>query len=253
MGGASALGVAAPAIPIAKPFGSVTPMAVQSISPLEQHRVKEAISSPTHRGYSALAKAEGGLGAAGEPANLEVCPGSNRQQCNENNVHRVCLKLLSTNRAGVKHPTIWGIDTSTPEGTMKDYWHITGKNSFRAEWWKQMADRDGDSRCVGVDSTAQLVKSVGCDAITIRCAATDLNYVFITDTPRTEGVDLKPLKACVKQQCNPGGVWDASETVQDDASVARHVAVMFIGCAAVVAALAMRRRTRSIQTVELLG
>merc|ERR1712014_132654 len=105
---------------------------------------QESFATPNARA-SIVAKA--GIGIAGEPADLATCPGSNREQCNTNDIHRVCVKLLTD-----EAPTIWGMD-------------------------------------------------VPCG-----CSASD------RPTSSPSCIELAPFKACVKKQCNPGGVWDSVES-----------------------------------------
>jgi len=203
---------------------------------------------PANRRSSSLftARAEG-VGAPGFPKDLAVCPGSNRATCNENDIHRVCVQLLQGTG-----PIVWGLDTSTPEGKLLDYWTITGKESFRSEWWKQMSDRNGDSRCIGMDSTSMLIDKVGCDKVNIRCDATDLAFVELTVQPRTPGMTtLEPIKQCIKQKCAKPALAEAD--VQKGSTVIRLMGIMTAVCLSAFAAGARRRRAPLVQVESLLG
>merc|ERR1719446_1992099 len=87
---------------------------------------------------------------------------------------------------------------------LMDYWSITGKETYRYEWWTELTRNEGDSRCVGVDSTTLLINKVGCDKVKINCAATDRAFVFMKDQPSTPGLtSLAPAKECIEKKCGP--------------------------------------------------
>jgi hypothetical protein len=119
---------------------------------------------------------------------IEVCPGETRDdyKCNHDETHRVCAKLLDPRGK----PLLWG------DG---DFWKITGQKSF--QWDKDIKNppNRGDSWCICMWATKDLILSAGCDAVHIRCEATDWQYVL--QQYFDGGQDLKPAHECLQQKC----------------------------------------------------
>jgi hypothetical protein len=222
-----------------------------------QHAQKAALSpwvkqSGSNLRFNSMITPRAGVGEPGTPTNLAECPGSRRKTCNENNVHRVCLKLLEG-----KSPLVWGMELGADgkEIITNDYWQITDKKSYKFEWWSELTGNGGDSRCVGVDSTTLLINKVGCDAVTIRCDATDKAFVALTDQPRTPGLkSLAPVKECFEKQCGPlaASISLGDADVQPGGMI-RLLGITTAGCAAVAAAAMMLRRRTPPTQDELLG
>lgn len=121
-------------------------------------------------------------------AGIEVCPGEGARygdhKCNHDPTHRVCAQLLDAGGA----PLSWG------EG---NFWQITGQEAF--QWDAEIKENGGDSWCICMWATAELIASAGCDNVHLSCDATDVSYVLAHYADG--GVDLAPAKACLQQKC----------------------------------------------------
>merc|ERR1719277_290964 len=197
--------------------------------------------TPADRRFNSVLPRAEGVGAPGFPTDLAVCPGSRRKTCNENGIHRVCLQLLTEEK---KTPITYGFEPDGTKGAdgkdnwkMLDYFEITGKNSYRQEWWAELRGNNGDSRCVGLDSTTLLINKVGCDKVKIRCDATDRVFVAMTDQPRTPGLaSLTSGQECVVKQCGALAPALGDADAQDESAI-HLLGIMAAGCVALVAAV----------------
>lgn len=119
---------------------------------------------------------------------VAVCPGEGDRygdhKCNHDPTHRVCAQLLDGSGA----PLQWGSG---------DFWEITGQEDFK--WDAEIRANHGDSWCICMWATAELIEEVGCDNVHLRCEATDISFVL--DKYEDGGVDLEPAKACLEQKC----------------------------------------------------
>ena len=120
---------------------------------------------------------------------VEPCPGEDRmdRKCNHDDTHRVCAKLLDSSGS----PLNWGASG--------DFWKITGQKDF--QWDDEIRAAHGDSWCICMWATAELISQVGCDAVHLRCEATDVKYILGQYTDA--GVDLAVAKSCLEKKC-PG-------------------------------------------------
>merc|ERR1719487_121558 len=118
---------------------------------------------------------------------LEACPGEGDRygdhKCSHDVTHRVCAKLL--NETG--QPLDWG------KG--QDFWEITKQG----KWDDEIRRNKGDSWCICMWATADLIKTAGCENVHIRCKATDL--LFVMQSYMDRGVELSEAKACLWQKC----------------------------------------------------
>jgi len=125
-------------------------------------------------------------------SDLAVCPGESARygdhKCNHDQTHRVCAKLLDGDGA----PLSWG-----PRG---DFWQITGQKAF--QWDDQIRANNGDSWCICMWATAEMIDVVGCDNVHLHCDSTDVGYVMSQYTDA--GHDLDTAHACLKKKCGTG-------------------------------------------------
>merc|ERR1712107_679076 len=100
-----------------------------------------------------------------------VCPGEGPRygdyKCIHDRTHRVCAKLVEDK------------DTCNEvRWSGSSFWDITGQGRWN---WKRSVcggPNPGDSWCICMWATANLVAEVGCDNMDINCAATDVDYVL---------------------------------------------------------------------------
>jgi len=125
---------------------------------------------------------------------IGICPGEGPRygdyKCTHDKTHRVCAKL-------VDNPTSCQELSWNENGG--SFWEITGQQKWN---WKDSICNEpnpGDSWCICMWATANLIKNVGCDNVHIHCEATDVDYVLKSYTDG--GVDLQVAKSCLKQKC----------------------------------------------------
>ena len=118
-----------------------------------------------------------------------MCPGEGARygdhKCNHDKTHRVCAQLLD---AQTKKPLSWGDDGH-------DFWQITKQSS----WADKIKENGGDSWCICMWATADLIKKAGCDNVHLRCDSTDVQYVL--NSYMDSGRDLSEAKECLKKKC----------------------------------------------------
>ena len=80
-----------------------------------------------------------------------------------------------------------------------DFWEITGQKAF--QWSDQITSgaNAGDSWCICMWATEDLIEDVGCDHVHINCTATDVCYVLASYTDG--GTDLTTAKDCIEEKC----------------------------------------------------
>jgi len=121
------------------------------------------------------------------------CPGEGPRygdyKCIHDRTHRVCAKLVD-NSNGQCNELSWGAGS---------FWEITHQERWN---WKDRicaAPNPGDSWCICLWATANLISEVGCENVHIDCAATDVNYV------KSRYYDyrwsLSGAKECIEQKC----------------------------------------------------
>lgn len=79
------------------------------------------------------------------------------------------------------------------------FWDITGQQRWN---WKQRicaAPNPGDSWCICMWASANIVAEVGCENVEINCAATDVNYVL--NSRSDGGWNLDNFKSCLRAKC----------------------------------------------------
>jgi len=125
---------------------------------------------------------------------ISKCPGEGPRygdyKCNHDRTHRVCAKLVD-NPTSCKELS-WNEDGSS-------FWDITGQQRWN---WKDKicaAPNPGDSWCICMWATANLIKEVGCDNVHIHCESTDVSYVM--SSYQDGGWDLQQAKSCLQRKC----------------------------------------------------
>jgi len=128
-------------------------------------------------------------------ASVYVCPGEGPRygdyKCNHDQTHRVCARL-------VDNPTSCTALSWNADG--RSFWQITGQQGWN---WKDSVcggPNPGDSWCICMWATANLIREVGCDNVHINCAATDVLWVMRSYSDG--GWDLREAKACLQRKCN---------------------------------------------------
>eukprot|EP00933_Yihiella_yeosuensis_P036156 TRINITY_DN2987_c0_g1_i1.p1 TRINITY_DN2987_c0_g1~~TRINITY_DN2987_c0_g1_i1.p1 ORF type:complete len:227 (+),score=49.32 TRINITY_DN2987_c0_g1_i1:100-780(+) len=140
---------------------------------------------------------------------IAPCPGEGGRygdhKCNHDETHRVCAQLLN-NASG--QPLAWG--------SAGDFWKITGQESVK--WDAEIRKNHGDSWCICMWATANLIKKVGCANVHLRCDSTDVKYVMKKYSDG--GTDLKVAHECLQQKC-PGAsfIEEKGEDSENDEDV----------------------------------
>jgi len=124
---------------------------------------------------------------------ISVCPGEGSRygdhKCIHDRTHRVCAKLVD-NKDTCQEVT-WP--------RVGSFWDITGQQRWN---WKQRiceGRNPGDSWCICMWASANLVAEVGCDNVDINCGATDVDYVL--RSRYDGGWNLNNFKSCLRQKC----------------------------------------------------
>ena len=141
-----------------------------------------------------LRKLVGALSLAGAAA-VGTCPGDTRSPytCDQDSTHRVCATLMeSCSGGGTKKQ--WG---------SQDFWALTNQEAF--DWSSDIcaAPNPGDSWCICMWATEELIEQVGCDSINLTCEGTDVCYVLqsYTDAGMTGNKDLSGAHDCITSKC----------------------------------------------------
>jgi hypothetical protein len=167
---------------------------------------------------------------------LQMCPGA-ASTCDYDKVHRVCAQLLDDKG----QPLNWG--------SHGNFWDITDVGGFK--WDNAIRSNGGDSWCIDMWQTSQLIKKVGCENVRINCAATDVQYVLDNywGNPGSDEEENLGAFECLAEGCTlpqPAVLMNSPDDKGMDDMI-RSVGVASAGggaLGAVVAAasLAMRRR-----------
>jgi len=125
---------------------------------------------------------------------VSTCPGEGPRygdyKCIHDRTHRVCAQLVDD--ASSCNELSWNEDG-------RSFWDITRQQRWN---WKERvcnAPNPGDSWCICMWATANLIRVVGCDNVHINCAATDVNYVM--GSFNDGGWNLREAKACLERKC----------------------------------------------------
>merc|ERR1719235_287269 len=142
-------------------------------------------------GTDEQAQSSPGAAPQGTPSDeIAVCPGEGPRygdyKCNHDKTHRCCAKLLDDEGKPLK----WGSG---------DFWEITGQKDWQWDDKIRGEPNPGDSWCICMWATADLVKSVGCENVHIRCDATDVR--FMLSSYHDGGRDLSEAHDCLRQKC----------------------------------------------------
>jgi len=125
---------------------------------------------------------------------ISTCPGEGPRygdyKCIHDRTHRVCAKL-------VDNPTSCTELSWNENGA--SFWDITGQQ--RWNWKDRICNipNPGDSWCICMWATANLIKEVGCDNVHIDCSATDVSFVM--NSYNDGGWNLKEAKSCLQRKC----------------------------------------------------
>jgi len=127
---------------------------------------------------------------------LAPCPGEGPRygdfKCDHDRTHRVCAKLVE-NRDTCE-------ELSFPsEGRELSFWEITGQQRWN---WKDKicgGPNPGTNWCICMWATANLVAEVGCTAVELDCAATDVEFILASDSDG--GWRLGGLQECLRDKC----------------------------------------------------
>merc|ERR1719440_96025 len=134
-------------------------------------------------GALALAATEKAEKAA--PFELSPCLGEVREDfaCTHDDTHRICATLLDGTA-----PLKWGAT---------DFWKTTGQQG----WADSITDKPnpGDSWCVCMWATAELITGVGFDNVHLNCTSSDIDYVLAAY--EDGGADLAPAHKCLQAKC----------------------------------------------------
>lgn len=130
------------------------------------------------------------VASASQGGDVAVCPGEGPRygdfKCDHDETHRVCATLVDQEG----EPLSWG---------QGNFWQITGQEAFQWDDKITSEPNKGDSWCICMWATANLIKSAGCNNVHIRCGSTDVNYVL---KHYTDGAtDLSDAHACLQQKC----------------------------------------------------
>jgi len=126
---------------------------------------------------------------------VEPCPGEGPRygdfKCDHDRTHRVCAKLVDNSNGQCKE-LAWNED-------QQSFWQITRQERWN---WKSRicyGPNPGDSWCICMWATENLIRKVGCDNVHINCAATDVPYLLRSE--RDGGWDLKIARECIQRKC----------------------------------------------------
>ena len=101
---------------------------------------------------------------------IQTCPGDTRSPytCNQDETHRVCAQLMDTTTSPPSK-VMWGT---------QDFWALTNQEAF--DWSEDIVaePNPGDSWCICMWATEELIEQVGCSNIHIRCESTAVNYIL---------------------------------------------------------------------------
>merc|ERR1719384_2643383 len=124
-----------------------------------------------------------------------TCPGEGSRygdfKCIHDRTHRVCAKLVDNTHTCSE--VRWGL------GRRLSFWDITGQQRWN---WKERicsAPNPGDSWCICMWASANIVAEVGCHNFQINCSATDVNYVL--NSRYDGGWNLQNFKSCLREKC----------------------------------------------------
>jgi len=126
---------------------------------------------------------------------IQPCPGEGPRygdfKCNHDRTHRVCAQLVD-NSDGQCRELSWNDDNQS-------FWQITGQE--RWNWKTRICEppNPGDSWCICMWATENLITKVGCDNVHINCAATDIPYLLRSVSDG--GWDLSTARECIKRKC----------------------------------------------------
>jgi len=125
---------------------------------------------------------------------ISVCPGEGPRygdyKCIHDRTHRVCAKLVDD--SNTCNELSWNENGAS-------FWDITGQQQWN---WKDRicgTPNPGDSWCICMWATANLIKEVGCDNVHINCSATDVNHVM--NSYKDGGWNLQEAKSCLQRKC----------------------------------------------------
>mmetsp|Transcript_25069 Transcript_25069/g.30336 ORF Transcript_25069/g.30336 Transcript_25069/m.30336 type:complete len:177 (+) Transcript_25069:120-650(+) len=128
-------------------------------------------------------------------------------KCNHDPTHRVCATLTSIGQDGSCNALDWGGST---------FWGITGQTSWKDNVCE--APNPGTGWCVCMWAFASLIEAVGCDAVHLDCAATDVPHALEAYSTSTSGTASAPAHACMAQKCGGGSTTASSTTTTTTAT-----------------------------------
>merc|ERR1719343_212064 len=106
------------------------------------------------------------------------CPGESRgtHQCSfsdaEGYEYRVCQRVVDYS----------GQPLAISNG--QSWWSLSDQGSREADMTAKILASGGDSWCTCSTCTSELIAKVGCEAVQIRCDATDTGYIFASKDPK---------------------------------------------------------------------
>jgi len=125
---------------------------------------------------------------------ISKCPGEGPRygdfKCIHDRTHRVCAKLVDN--AESCNELSWNENGGS-------FWQITGQQRWN---WKNRicsAPNPGDSWCICMWATANLIDRVGCDNVHINCAATDVDHLMRSYSDGRW--NLNEAKSCIQRKC----------------------------------------------------
>merc|ERR1711935_106345 len=126
---------------------------------------------------------------------ISQCPGEGARygdfKCIHDKTDRVCAKLVD-NDSGKCTELSWNEDG-------RSFWEIT--NQERWNWKERIctAPNPGDSWCISLWATANLIQEVGCDYVHIHCESTDVGYVM--SSYKDGGWGFHEAQSCLESKC----------------------------------------------------
>ena len=122
---------------------------------------------------------------------FEACPGEGTERfpdgkCAHDAKLRYCAIVLD--QENNMEPLLWGNAT---------FWEITGQED--TNWSLEAMKNGGDSQCMDIFAISELMLTLGCENVHLRCEATDV--VYIRRQYIAYGAGVEHALACIESKC----------------------------------------------------